>query len=100
MVSLRHTAAVLLSIDAGGVRAGIRFGCDDYPEQSPGYNNNLTQNQLTSGAVTRNYAVYVPSTCGADKSKQWPLIVDYHGRCGNDDESTTIHAMIAILTST
>lgn len=45
-----------------------------------------SSHNIRSGDYTRNYTIFIPSSYNANLTKQWPLIIDYHGNTDTPDE--------------
>ncbi|PGH05978.1 hypothetical protein AJ79_06667 [Helicocarpus griseus UAMH5409] len=57
-----------------------KSGCGK--KHAPGFNDDVDKHSIKSGGRTRTYAVNVPESYNDDPTKEWPLIIDYHGNKG------------------
>lgn len=67
----------LLALVFATTVASASTGCGK--THTPGFQNSTANHSLQSGNLTRHYAIYIPESYNDDPSKQWPLIIDYHG---------------------
>ena len=74
-------AAIQLSLSHAADTSGCgKSHAVGYHDQSQ-----YSSHNVQSGGYTRNYTIYIPSAYNNDLTKQWPLIVDYHGNSGTPD---------------
>lgn len=51
-------------------------------QRPPGFSNNTQTHHLTSGGLTRTYAIHIPTTYNTRPHHPFPLILDFHGSGG------------------